>query len=98
MNPVFNALVDIWRWIQCDYSSNRTRFIVEVMGWAISVGCSVTMAMTVPTPPLVQIYPVWIAGCAMYLWASWTRRSFGMMANYFLLMSIDTIALLRMIF
>ena len=98
MNPVFNALVDIWRWIQCDYASNRMRFIVEVIGWAISVGCSVAMAMTVPNPPLVQIYPVWIAGCAMYLWASWTRRSFGMMANYFLLMSIDTIALLRMIF
>ena len=70
---------------------------MEVLAWAISIGCSITMAATVPTPPLLALYPVWITGCAIYAWAAWTRRSFGMLANYILLTTIDTIALIRML-
>jgi len=70
---------------------------MEVLAWAISIGCSITMAATVPTPPLLALYPVWITGCAIYAWAAWTRRSFGMLANYVLLTTIDTIALIRML-
>ena len=84
-------------WIKDDFTSNRFRFIVECLAWAISVGCSITMATTVPNPPLIILYPIWISGCAMYAWASWTRKSFGMLANYLLLTTIDTIGLLRMI-
>ena len=84
-------------WIRDDYKTYPFRFVIEVLAWAISVGCSITMAITVPIPPLLALYPVWITGCAMYAWASWTRRSFGMLANYLLLVSIDTIGLIRMI-
>jgi len=45
----------------------------------------------------VALYPVWITGCAIYAWAAWTRRSFGMLANYVLLTTIDSIALIRML-
>ena len=55
------------------------------------------MALTVPNPPLLLLYPIWIAGCAMYCWAAFTRKSFGMVANYLLLTSIDTIGLIRML-
>ena len=84
-------------WIRDDYSSNKFRFVVELLAWAISIGCSITMAVTVPTPPLPILYPIWITGCSMYAWASWTRRSFGMLANYLLLVSIDSIGLIRML-
>jgi len=84
-------------WIRDDYSSNKFRFVVELLAWAISIGCSITMAVTVPTPPLPILYPIWITGCSMYAWASWTRRSFGMLANYLLLVSIDSVGLIRMI-
>ena len=84
-------------WIKDDWYSNRTRFIVELLAWAISIGCSITMALTVPTPPLLILYPIWIAGCAMYAWAAYTRKSFGMLANYILLTTIDTIGLIRML-
>ena len=70
---------------------------MEVLAWAVSIGCSITMAATVPNPPLVVLYPIWIAGCAMYAWAAWSRKSFGMLANYILLVTIDTVGLLRMI-
>lgn len=84
-------------WIRDDYQSHRVRFLIELLAWAISVGCSITMALTVPNPPLLAMYPIWIAGCALYAWAAWTRRSFGMLANYLLLTSIDTVGLIRML-
>ena len=90
-------ITDIYQWIKDDYKTNRTRFVVEVVAWAISIGCSITMAFTVPNPPLLVLYPIWITGCALYAWASWTRGSFGMLANYILLTTIDTIGLIRMI-
>ena len=86
-----------FEWIRNDWNSNRFRFIVELMAWAISIGCSITMALTVPNPPLLYMYPVWISGCAMYAWAAFTRKSFGMLANYVLLTTIDSIGLIRML-
>lgn len=94
MNDILGG---IFTWIKDDFRSNRFRFIVEFVAWAISIGCSITMAATVPDPPLLLLYPLWICGCAMYAWAAWTRKSFGMLANYVLLTTIDTIGLLRMI-
>ena len=84
-------------WIRDDWNSNKFRFVIELLAWAISIGCSLTMAITVPNPPLVDLYPVWITGCCMYAWAAYTRKSFGMLANYLLLTTIDTIGLFRMI-
>ena len=87
-----------FQWIKDDFKSNRIRFAVELVAWAISIGCSITMAATVPSPPLLVLYPIWITGCALYAWASWTRKSFGILANYLLLTTIDTIGLMRMVF
>jgi hypothetical protein len=94
---MLNILSGIFDWIQADYRTNRVRFAVELTAWAISIGCSVTMAITVPNPPFLIMYPVWITGCAMYAWAAWTRKSFGMLANYLLLTTIDSIGLARML-
>lgn len=84
-------------WIKSDFRSYPARFIIELLAWLFSIGCSITMAVTVPNPPLIYLYPVWICGCAMYAWAAFSRKSFGMLANYLLLTTIDTIGLLRMI-
>ena len=86
-----------FEWIKDDFKSNRFRFFVELLAWAISIGCSITMAATVPNPPLLTLYPIWICGCAMYAWAAFTRKSFGMLANYLLLTTIDSIGLIRMV-
>jgi len=94
INTIFAPTI---QWIKDDFKSSPIRFIVELLAWAISIGCSITMALTVPTPPLLTLYPIWILGCAMYAWAAWTRKSFGMLANYCLLTAIDTVGLARMI-
>jgi hypothetical protein len=95
---MIDTFQNTWSWIREDYQSHRIRFCLEVLAWAISVGCSVTMALTVPTPPLLALYPAWISGCAIYAWCAYSRGSFGMLANYILLTTIDAIGLIRMLF
>jgi hypothetical protein len=92
-----DILFNIFSWIRDDYKTNPFRFMVEITAWTISIGCSITMASTVPNPPLLLLYPIWITGCALYGWAAYTRKSFGMLANYMLLVTIDMIGLVRML-
>ena len=94
MNELLQPTIE---WIKDDFKTNRIRFCLEVLAWAISIGCSITMAITVPNPPLLAMYPAWISGCAIYAWCAYSRGSFGMLANYILLTTIDTIGLIRMI-
>jgi cellulose synthase/poly-beta-1,6-N-acetylglucosamine synthase-like glycosyltransferase len=94
MNAILSGT---FSWIREDYQSHKLRFCLEVLAWAISIGCAITMAATVPTPPLIVLYPIWITGCAIYAWCAYSRRSFGMLANYILLTTIDTVGLARML-
>ena len=94
---ILDLLRPTFDWIRDDFKSHPFRFFVELLAWAISIGCSIVMAATVPNPPLIVLYPIWILGCSMYAWAAFTRKSFGMLANYLLLTTIDTIGLIRML-
>jgi len=94
---VNDLFFDIWKWIKNDFNSYPFRFAAELFAWSISIGCSIIMAFTVPDPPLMVLYPLWIFACAIYAWAAWTRKSFGMLANYSLLTTIDIVGLTRMV-
>jgi hypothetical protein len=94
---VTNVFSNTLAWIRDDWNSHPFRFIVEVLAWAISIGCAITMAVTVPNPPLIILYPIWIFGCSLYAWAAYTRKSFGMIANYMLLVTIDSVGLIRLL-
>lgn len=94
---MIDLLKPTFDWIKNDYNTNRFRFCVELLAWGISIGCSITMAVSVPNPPLLTLYPIWIFDCSLYAWAAWTRKSFGMLANYLLLVTIDSVGLLRMV-
>jgi hypothetical protein len=94
MLDIFN---NTWQWIREDFHSHKVRFCFEVLAWALSIGCSIAMALTVPTPPLLILYPIWILGCGIYAGCALSRGSFGMLANYVLLTTIDTVGLIRML-
>jgi hypothetical protein len=95
MNDLLKPTFD---WIRTDWNSNKYRFSVEIFAWLISISCAITMALTVPNPPLLYLYPVWIAGCTLYALCAYSRRSFGMLLNYMVLVLIDIVGLLRMVF
>jgi hypothetical protein len=94
MIKLFKGTID---WIKTDFKEWPLRCILEIAAWFMSIGCAITMALTVPNPPFLILYPIFIAQCAIFGWAAWTRRSTGMLANYSLLVTIDSIALIRLL-
>lgn len=92
-----DAVFSVVRWIQHDHKSWPLRFYLEVLAWFASIGCAVWMGITLPTPPFIILYPLFISQCMIFGWAAWTRKSFGMVANYLLLASIDTVAYVRLL-
>jgi hypothetical protein len=94
MIELFKPTVD---WIREDYRSYPVRFLLELLAWAMSIGCTIWMGYTLPNPPFVYLYPLFMFQCSIFAWAAWTRGSTGMIANYALIASIDLIAYIRMI-
>jgi hypothetical protein len=90
-------LYGVGNWIKEDWRSNPLRCFLEILAWLLSIGCAFTMMLTVPTPPFLILYPLFILQCAIFAWASWTRKSTGMVANYLLLVTIDVIGYIRLL-
>ena len=97
MDQLSNVVGDIFQWIKKDFKDWPLRFVLEVFAWFTSIACSLIMAFTLPHPPFLLLYPMFIAQCAIFAWAAWSRKSFGMLGNYILLVSIDTVALIRIV-
>lgn len=91
------ALGRVAKFVEEDWKSNSVRFILELVAWALSISASVVMALTVPNPPLLIVYILWVVGCGLYSWCALTRGSFGMLANYLLLTAIDTYGLIAIL-
>lgn len=84
-------------WVKQDYREWPLRCVLEIVAWFLSIGCTIWMGATLPNPPFVFLYPLFIIQCTIFGWAAWTRRSTGMVANYLLIVTIDTVALIRLI-
>ena len=97
MDQINNAFGDVWQWAKRDFVEYPLRFVLEILAWVMSIGCAVILAVTVPTPPWLLLYPTFIAQCAIFGWAAWSRGSVGMVSNYLLLVAIDSVALFRLI-
>ena len=90
-------ITDTINWIKADYQVRPLRFTLELLAWFMSIGCTIWMGMTLPTPPFIYLYPLFMIQCGIFGWAAWTRGSTGMVANYVLITTIDLIAYIRMI-
>jgi len=98
MDQILKTVRNIYQWAKQDFQTWPVRFVLEITAWFLSIGCAVTMALTLPNPPFLILYPLFITQCAIFGWAAWTRRSTGMVANYMLLVTIDIVGLARLIF
>ena len=97
MNWLTNLATNTYNWARNDYNEWPFRFFLEITAWFMSIGCAIWMGLTLPNPPFLILYPLFIAQCAIFAWAAWTRKSTGMVANYLLLVTIDIIAIARLI-
>ena len=90
-------MIRLFDWIKADWESHPVRFCIELLAWFMSIGANIMFAMCVPNVPFVLYLSITVTGCAMYAWAAWTRKSFGMLANYLLLTCIDSVGLIRVL-
>ena len=89
-------LSSVGNYIREDWRENPLRCVLEIFAWFLSIGCAFTMMLTVPNPPFLILYPLFIIQCVIFAWAARTRGSVGMLANYVLLVTIDSVALVKM--
>lgn len=89
MDQITNTFTNVFNWAKNDYKEWPLRFVLEILAWLMSLGCSLVLAAGGTDPLLFWLYPIFITQCAIFGWASWTRRSTGMVANYVLLVTID---------
>ena len=89
-------LSSVGNYIREDWQENPVRCVLEIFAWFLSIGCAFTMMLTVPNPPFLILYPLFIIQCVIFAWAARTRGSVGMLANYVLLVTIDSVALVKM--
>ena len=88
---------DTIAYIKQDYREHPVRFSLELLAWFMSIGCTIWMGLTLPTPPFVILYPLFMIQCTIFGWAAWTRGSTGMLANYMLITTIDLVAYVRLV-
>jgi hypothetical protein len=93
----YNMIKNTIKWVKQDYRENPMRFCLELFAWFMSIGCTIWMGYTLPNPPFIFLYPMFIVQCTIFGWAAWTRGSTGMVANYLLITTIDIVAITRMI-
>ena len=84
-------------WVARDFFDNPKRFALEIVAWALCVGNAVTMAVTLPNPPLFPMYCAWVLGYLIYAYCAWSRRSFGLFINFVFLFLIDVFGFYRVI-
>ena len=93
IDPILNA----WDWIKRDWREHHIRFIIEVLCWANSLACSFLINSTVPDPPWLLLYPMYITGTSAYAWCAWSRGSFGMLITFTMLAAMDAWGFTRII-
>jgi hypothetical protein len=97
MDQISSTVASMYRWARTDFQEWPLRFVLEISAWIMSIVCAIWMGLTLPNPPFLILYPLFIVQCGIFGWAAWTRKSTGMVANYLLLVTIDIIALARLI-
>ena len=88
---------NIAAYVRADFEEYPLRFGLEMLGWAISIGCSVTYAIMVPNLPFIPLYAAFITGCLIMAWCAYTRGSFGILSNYLILSIIDSTGLIKLL-
>ena len=83
------TIENILAWIKEDWNNNPVRFCLEVLCWLDSLACAIIVNTTVPNLPFLVLYPLWVTGTLAYAWCAWSRGSFGMLATFLMIASMD---------
>lgn len=84
-------------YIISDWKQNPYRVIGEIYGWVVSGISSLIFALTVPDPPFLLLYPLWLSGLFVMIMCVKSRGSTGLLALYITLAVIDIVGFSRLL-
>jgi hypothetical protein len=84
-------------WIKSDFRSHPWRLAGETYNWGASCVTAIWFAATVPNPPFLILYPLWLTGIAIMIACAYSRGSFGMTMLYSSMACIDLVGYLRLL-
>lgn len=94
---MWDHIKDLWAFIQRDFHSHPWRLMGECYNWFVSVLVAIIFAVTVPNPPLIILYPIWISGLFIVILCAKSRGSFGLLMGASSMAFIDTIGYIRLL-
>ena len=84
-------------YIKEDWKAHPTRLVAEIYNWSVSAIGSLIFAITVPNPPFMVLYPLWLSGIFLMIFCVYSRGSVGLVALYTTLFLIDGTGYLKLI-
>jgi hypothetical protein len=90
-------LSDCIGYIKRDWASNPWRAAGETYNWCTSGISSAIFAATVPNPPFLMLYPLWLSGLVVMIFCAKSRGSTGMLALCCTMLAMDLIGFMRLL-
>ena len=83
-------------YVKRDWDDNPWRVAGEMYNWFTSVTSSAIFALTVPTPPFLLLYPLWLSGLIVMIFCARSRGSTGILAVCLSMLAMDSIGIIRL--
>lgn len=84
-------------YVRRDFALNPIRACAELIGMAGGVGAAILLALTTPTPMMLECYILWLCASGILFLCSLSRGSTGLALAYALYFVIDAFGLIRTI-
>ena len=84
-------------YIKKDWQHHPWRLLGECYNWFVSVLVAIVFAVTVPSPPLIWLYPTWISGLLVAILCAKSRGSFGVLMGASSMALIDTLGYIHLL-
>ena len=85
------------KFVQDDWTSNPTRLVLETLAWLMNLGVACIFTVTVPTVPMLVVYPIFLTGLVIGMYSAVSRESFGMLMTNITIFVIDVLGYLKLL-
>ena len=83
--------------IKDDWHSHPGRLILETINWALNFVIAMTFTLTVPTVPLLIVYPLFFTALSISIYSAISRGSFGLLITSLTIFIIDLVGYYRLL-
>jgi hypothetical protein len=85
------------KFIQHDWHSNPFRLTMETVNWVLNFIIAMTFTLTVPTVPLLLVYPMFFTALSISIYSAISRGSFGILITSITIFLIDIVGYYKLL-